>query len=310
MTFFDKKSEVIKIELTSYGKYLLSRGKFKPVYYEFLDNNILYDSSYVGITENRNNISERIKNETPSLKPQYVFSGIETKLKELTKIKIQLQNQRKTAVKDEELIENAQTFEKLYYNFAPLGNSNLDNTYPALNLKTYNIEISSSQTYKLTNSHPMHVPQIILKDINYSSSILVADEDFLRLNGIEENQPPVDINLLSPQQLQETTELLEQRVFPDNTYISIEDKSNLLHFFEENVKNIGDNFEVEIYTYETGSSNQEIIKQLYFNNSEEPTDDSSKVEYYFEIIKDSNIEKKDLKSIKQIKEPQVFKINK
>ena len=113
MTFFNKKNEVISIELTSYGKYLLSKGKFKPVYYEFLDTDILYDGNYGGLTENRNDIADRIKNETPRLKPQYVFTGVETKLKELLKIKTQLQNQRKNAVKDEELIENIQTFEKL-----------------------------------------------------------------------------------------------------------------------------------------------------------------------------------------------------
>ena len=55
-----------------------------------------------------------------------VFTGVETKLKELLKLKNQLQNQRKTAVKDEELIENSQTHEKLYVNSMPLGNSNLN----------------------------------------------------------------------------------------------------------------------------------------------------------------------------------------
>jgi hypothetical protein len=64
MSFFDKKTEVISIELTQYGKHLLSKGKFKPFYYEFYDNDVVYDSEYSGITEERNNAQERIKNET------------------------------------------------------------------------------------------------------------------------------------------------------------------------------------------------------------------------------------------------------
>ena len=37
MAFFNKKEEVMDIELTQYGKYLLSQGKFKPVFYAFFD---------------------------------------------------------------------------------------------------------------------------------------------------------------------------------------------------------------------------------------------------------------------------------
>ena len=43
--FLDQKEQVIDIKLTSYGHYLLSVGKFKPVYYGFYDNNILYDKT-------------------------------------------------------------------------------------------------------------------------------------------------------------------------------------------------------------------------------------------------------------------------
>ena len=38
MTFFNKKEEILEIKLTSFGKHLLSCGKFKPAYYKFFDN--------------------------------------------------------------------------------------------------------------------------------------------------------------------------------------------------------------------------------------------------------------------------------
>ena len=53
MRFFDKKEEVLDIELTQYGKHLLSRGKFKPTYYAFFDNNVLYDPEYADTTYDR-----------------------------------------------------------------------------------------------------------------------------------------------------------------------------------------------------------------------------------------------------------------
>jgi hypothetical protein len=285
MTFFDKKSEVINIELTQYGKYLLGRGKFKPVYYEFLDNDVLYDSTYASMSEDRNNISNRIKSETPSLRPQYVFSGVETRIKELTKRKVLLQNQTDKLVKDEELIENTQVYEKLYFNSMPLGNSTLDTTYPALSLNVYNNEISGTNLYKQNNTHIINIPEVILKNINVSASILQATQDMVS----------TDTN----------------KIFADNSYISVEDKSVLLQFFQDNVKNVNENFEIEVYTCETDSSGSEVIKQLYFNkNNDLVVDDSTKVEYYFDIIKDNNITEQELKQVKEKKQVQVFKSNK
>ena len=71
MTFFNRKEEVIDIELTQYGKLLLSKGKFKPKKYAFFDDDIVYDAQYAtptdrtsvagAVEENQNDISTRIK---------------------------------------------------------------------------------------------------------------------------------------------------------------------------------------------------------------------------------------------------------
>ena len=60
-TFLNKKERVYDLTLTSYGRYLLSIGSFKPVYYTFMDDNILYDGAYANITESQNSIQPRIK---------------------------------------------------------------------------------------------------------------------------------------------------------------------------------------------------------------------------------------------------------
>ena len=47
MLFSNKKEDVIDLKLTTHGRRLLSDGVFKPVYYSFFDDNILYDASRV-----------------------------------------------------------------------------------------------------------------------------------------------------------------------------------------------------------------------------------------------------------------------
>ena len=46
--FLNKKEQVIDFRLTSYGHYLFSNGDFKPEYYGFFDDNVIYDVEYVG----------------------------------------------------------------------------------------------------------------------------------------------------------------------------------------------------------------------------------------------------------------------
>ena len=54
MEFFDKKEDVIDLQLTQFGRHMLSKGKFKPVFYSFFDDNILYNSSKADIEEVQN----------------------------------------------------------------------------------------------------------------------------------------------------------------------------------------------------------------------------------------------------------------
>ena len=76
MEFFNKKEEVIDVQLTEYGKLLYSRGMFSPTYYSFHDDDIIYDYGYAGIAnEEQNDIDTRIV-ETPRLKCQTKFERI------------------------------------------------------------------------------------------------------------------------------------------------------------------------------------------------------------------------------------------
>ena len=94
MGFFDRKEEVIEVQLTQYGKHLLSIGKFKPDQYAFFDDDILYDIKHSAtgsttdsgfdskershISEKQNTSETRIK-ETPRIKTQYNFTDLENR---------------------------------------------------------------------------------------------------------------------------------------------------------------------------------------------------------------------------------------
>ena len=41
MEFFNKKEDVLSVELTEYGEYLLAIGKLNPTYYAFFDDDII-----------------------------------------------------------------------------------------------------------------------------------------------------------------------------------------------------------------------------------------------------------------------------
>jgi hypothetical protein len=81
MSFFNKKEEVLKIELTQYGKLALANGTFRPHYYAFYDDDILYDRAYASVTEVQNDIQDRILFQS-RLKPSNKIYGAETRILE------------------------------------------------------------------------------------------------------------------------------------------------------------------------------------------------------------------------------------
>ena len=68
MEFFNKKEEVLEVKLTNYGKDRLAAGQLNPTYYAFFDDDILYDVSGSGYTEDQNLAESRIQSDTPKIK--------------------------------------------------------------------------------------------------------------------------------------------------------------------------------------------------------------------------------------------------
>ena len=76
MSIFDKKEEVLAIELTSYGKKLLASGHFRPKYYTFHDDQVIYDVRYTGASEESINLSHNRIVSTPSVAPIATITSV------------------------------------------------------------------------------------------------------------------------------------------------------------------------------------------------------------------------------------------
>ena len=82
--FLNKKEQVFDFQFTSYGKYLLSIGSFKPYSYAFMDDNVLYDAEYAAqrgssfehYSASQNSVHPRIKENTPYLEGLTLFRDV------------------------------------------------------------------------------------------------------------------------------------------------------------------------------------------------------------------------------------------
>lgn len=276
MSFFDSKEEVIKIELTQHGKYLLSKGKFDPKYYAFFDDDVVYDGAYIGITESQNSPQQRILEETPYLKPQSNYSSVDNRNTEQVEINL------KNNVKDINPLDINSSM--LPY---PLGTSDPNSTYlPAWNIAMYEGKISSSLQNYVTSSTDTDISYTFLKipQINMevgNLNISVADFNY----SLQENESVFTVVddgkkvLISKENLINTFEVIEKNTsdngenFMLEVFVEENDGWKQLNFYKDPI-NIKNNILLDDYLY---SETPDIIPDEY------------NVEHYFQILTDQQV---------------------
>lgn len=254
MTFFNNKEEVINIELTPYGKHLLSKGKWKPVYYEFYDDDVVYDNEYAGITEKQEEAQQRIS-ETPRVKTQYSFDGAETRYKEYRKQIIEQKVDRKLALQAS--LEKRKNFS---LTSLALSNSSLQSKeVPAWSVDMFKGKIESISSSVDVSGLPNNLYKLNLEKINY------------KLSAKQREQDSEVVELQDNQQVGGTSDLNEMHVtFDDNTYVQVDEDYLLLHIKEENVEILKENFDMFVYEIEIDNkTGKEIEKPLYFTKEQE-----------------------------------------
>lgn len=259
MTFFDQKEEVLEVELTQYGKYLLSRGKWKPAYYAFFDDDIIYDGKYAGVEENNADLVSRIK-QTPRTKTQYVFTGIEEQVKK----NLELVKTNKERIDSQKLLPKA---DKHYALTQPLGNSILGETKaPSITLNVLNGEIDSIVFFQTGDQPNLKIPLVTLQDYVYETKT---------------------------QQLNVVNPITTSKQFKDGNVISVEEDILLLEIMEKNVSDLTHNFDIELFLVEEDDQGVENYTPLIFDEKFEEYKDGILVEK--EKLSSEEIEQDDKK---------------
>jgi hypothetical protein len=289
MTFFNKKEDVLKIELTPHGRRLLSQGKLKPEYYSFLDDDVLYDITQGGGTENNSQMKDRILSETPYMKPQTNYKGVDTSL------------------------YNADNkVEQVTYLQQKIGTNNTAETRAAgWNITALLGEIdTTSLTLTGSTTATQPIPQLEMT-LEYTMSVGNQNKFELSNSGLLFNRD------------------LPATVKPDGSFVDIIEEQVLLNIFERNGFFHKDSYEVEVYLYESDEieidrklkfyqqdrqiQNNMLVDQPDFspdiNQSIDAPDDltTDYVEYYMDISVDKEIPEEDIcAGVRRLKAKDIF----
>lgn len=265
MTFLNRKEEVLDIQLTQYGKHLLSLGKFKPAYYQFFDDDVIYDNQYAGSEDElQRDIQTRIK-ETPRPHVQYNFVSAQDEIRKQIE---QVRNKSKGSFSDVYVPYSI----KHRAMSMPLGHSETgEQKKAAWNVRTINGKFSDTKTFITGTFSNIKVPRLTLEDSEYK--IRVGRETGNN-NVVEQPvlEPVADLNSLSSR-------------FLDKSYLQVQDTYILLDLQEMNVPFQQENFDIELYSIDEDENGQEILSQLYFAKIKEQvvnnllTDEESTVSF-------------------------------
>lgn len=276
MTFFNKKEDVIKIELTPYGRKMLGQGNFKPVYYTFLDDDILYDSEKAGFEESSVVAKDRILKETIYMTPQTNYKGVESSINTKSSLAMNLN--------DDKVIPERS--EKLQYQ---LGTNNYNTNKSAEISSVFLLgEISGAVATQYTGSNiaPIDIPQINC-DLEYVISVA---------NNID---PKVDQYGRLPDQFTIT------EAKSDGTYIHIEKGELLILLSEDGGFAEKENFSIEVFEFTENDElnplkfekrNSNIVDGIYYEDFELPSQleeqdqlIEDRVSYHMEILVDDEV---------------------
>ena len=234
MTFKNQKEEVMEIELTSYGKHLLSKGKFRPAYYAFFDDDILYDAEYAGPAEEQNNTQIRILEETPRTKVQTNFSGVETEIERQIEL---------SRANNKELRESFQpTNEKHYTLSSPLGRSSASSEYaPVWDATVHGANFVQQLAIDTKDGKKLlRVPQMNLEGLEYTVSVV---DGALAANTLGDVSSSV------------ITEHAEdssgfQEYYENGNIIKINHKDIIIELDELHTDSLSENYDIEIFLRE------------------------------------------------------------
>ena len=290
MSFFNKKEEVMEIQLTQYGKYLLSKGKFKPAFYTFSDDDILYDISYgENKIEVKEEAFERIQENTPRLRPIYEFESIEARVK-----------QRNEQIKTNLLETPRSNYIARVQADGLYGSDNVDDNYMvADNRRLIRNLIGTSD---VGNQDAPSWTARSLNSENFESPILVSSSGpnigYRRpqINMIVDHK--IEARTLDPESFITLSDFAQQDGteseinFIDGIKISIKNSQILLEIGEKNVPDNTENFDIEFFSVEGQqevtrngvTTKEDILSKLYIDGR--GVDNPENLSTYLQVLFD------------------------
>ena len=252
--FINKKEQVYDFKMTPYGHYLLSIGRYKPEFYAFFDDNILYDPKYAGTgsVETQNEIHPRIKAETPYLEGQVIFEDIEKKGNTWV-------DESGGFFQSDVTPTMESPREDLYRIEGMIGDAWLEgdtNYAPAWKVVTMGGTIKSSSVDDAVNNYK--IPQLNI-EVNYTKNVLEYGEVDITLNN--------DYREV----------VASTQTFSDGRIIQLVSDDLLVYTEEVNTALLTENFDIELFevdvgaipaTFEGGTAS-DILKRKYFNTDTE-----------------------------------------
>jgi len=264
MEFFDKKEDVLDVQLTEYGKNLLANGNLNPVYYAFFDDDIMYDVSGSGYSEIQNQAEPRIQDDTPKLKIIRTRTSAETRVNEfLNNLETAIGSTNSDPASNVAAFKQQQPFAaKGKVDAYPIGRSSLNSQYnPA-----WQIEILSKPTIQ-------------------SAQRYLAEDDYI--DNIPQINIDIDYQILF-EQGEMTVEAISGYLGDTNVYLTMRENYLMMEILEDNTDFEKQNFDVEVYI---SQSVQGYVQKSYMIDDStqfiQPT--TNNVEYYMNLLVDNEI---------------------
>jgi hypothetical protein len=305
MLFIDKKEEVLDIQLTPHGRYLLSIGRLKPVYYSFHDQNILYDGRYADVVEYAKDVEDRIQDETPQLKTTASRVSREKNVRRMYEPLFDLSSFTGPSTAALAAVEQMSE-QRGFLATDILGTSALSaDKAPKWSLKALNGELTGSVPYLTASHQTLRIPQIDV-DVTYKTSV------FNTASTVSTELP------LEPDPV------LTSNIFEDGTYVVVDPDHFLFEIVEENSNYNKENVEIEVFEVLTeqmtaarsglaGTSTlKESLRPLFFEKVVSPIQNNllldaeeipetsivemgpNMVNYFFDVNVDNEIDPSDI----------------
>ncbi len=303
MEFFNRKEEVLDIELTQYGKYLLSIGKLNPVYYAFFDDDVIYDTQYQGDppksddtgipgpSENQKDSEDRIK-ETPRIKVQHNFKTVEKTSSQIAD-DIFYEPKYFTPTAQEAWLYGVEPGEKvllpedpflykypyptnlkdaMFGHVLPLGTSKYNSVYaPAFeaNFIKGKLVANNSVYYDSGPFGIKRVPQVEM-EVTYHTSVEQKKNNTVSALDIEDTTtytdftPTVTVGVNGPAGNPSIS-----KIYENGNFIKVVEDYILLDLQELNSIVAKDGFELEVFEIEHPGTSNENLRKLKFTNFSE-----------------------------------------